>query len=97
MKARKLPTPVGEPVALQPTEPTPFPGASPEPNDELPWEGSDEDHPWRRVTWLPPRRTEAERARLRKPWVPRYLWMETSLRNPPVRDDGPDDGWKYGL
>ena len=58
MKARKLPTPAGEPVALQPPEPTPFPGASPEPNDELPWEGSDEDHPW----------------------IPRYLWMQTSLR-----------------
>ena len=55
-KVRKLPTPVGQPVALQPPEPIPFPGASPEPNDddELPWGGDAEDHPWMRVTWLPP-------------------------------------------
>ena len=66
----QLPTPLGEPVALEPPEPVPFPGAPSEPNDELPWEGDDEDHPWMRVQWLPPIRTEAEREKMRRPWFP---------------------------
>ena len=66
----QLPTPLGEPVALEPPEPVPFPGAPFEPNDELPWEGDDEDHPWMRVQWLPLMRTEAEREKMRRPWFP---------------------------
>ena len=68
MKVRKLPTPIGEPVALQPPEPRPFPGVSLGPNDDPDIESF---------------ATEAERERQPKPWYPSYLWMECSLRKEP--------------